>query len=448
MQLAFDSGILILHTGFSEVRPSLSYLTWDEELKRWYAQAYRYRPLVESMIKAGIKFENLVPSYQTVKFESSLPLHTNPQQERLFEGWKRSGRHGVILLPQGISKFQIVQMAIETIQRSTLLVTPSDLVNYWYDSLSAMFDIEVGLIEGRYYDPREITVTAYDSAYAYMDRIGNRWGLIIFDECHSLFDELYAHAAECAIAPYRLGLISTLEGVEGQLSLLDDLVGPLVQESEESEAVEEESPEYTLHRIRVDLTSEERAQYRRYQSEVLAFLRDRGLAKGLSGWKQFLEISSRSKEGRKAMLAHQQARRLSFGRTAKLRVLDTLIKKHARDRIIIFSSDSETVYTISQEFLIPAITGFTDVKEQREILDGFQNNRYPALVTSKILDEDDIGSSDVNILIVLSGPGNTKEHIQRLERILKGREEREKLVYEIVHKKTPLEEAGGDNAYL
>ena len=65
------------------------------------------------------------------------------------------------------------------------------------------FDEEVGLVGGGHHEPGPLTVTTYDSAYLHMERLGNRFGLVVFDECHHLPSESYALAARCCLAPSR-----------------------------------------------------------------------------------------------------------------------------------------------------------------------------------------------------------------------------------------------------
>ena len=89
-------------------------------------------------------------------------------------------------------------------------------MNQWYDLLCAAFGETVGLIGGGYYEIEDLTVTTYSSAYRHMDRLGNRWGLVIFDECHHLPGDVYSHAAEMCLAPYRLGLTATPERADGR----------------------------------------------------------------------------------------------------------------------------------------------------------------------------------------------------------------------------------------
>ena len=54
---------------------------------------------------------------------------------------------------------------------------------------------------------------------------------------------------------------------------------------------------------------------------------------------------------------------------------------------MIFTADNATVYSISQQLLIPAITHQTPVKERHEILTKFREGEYNTLVASHVLNE-------------------------------------------------------------
>src|SRR5439155_1722994 len=124
-------------------------------------------------------------------------------------------------------------MAIEQAGRPALVVTPTiDLLSQWYDELITAFAVPVGLMGGGSYDIQPLTVTTYDSAYIHLERWGNRFGLVVFDECHHLPGPTYLAAAVGSLAPYRLGLTATPERADGQEALLPELIGPVVYRRE------------------------------------------------------------------------------------------------------------------------------------------------------------------------------------------------------------------------
>ena len=120
------------------------------------------------------------------------------------------------MLPTGTGKTFVAILAIQKASRPTLVVTPTiDLLNQWYGELSHAFGGPIGLLGGGYYDIQPLTVTTYDSAYIHLERWGNRFGLLVFDECHHLPGPTYAMAAIGSLAPFRLGLTATPERADG-----------------------------------------------------------------------------------------------------------------------------------------------------------------------------------------------------------------------------------------
>ena len=184
------------------------------------------------------------------------------------------------------------------------------------------------------------------------------------------------------------------------------------------------------------MVAEERAEYETARSQFSAFLESKNLRLGsVSGWQNFVRLSARSSDGRRAMLAYRRYRKVALGTTAKLRVLEDLLKKHPRDRMLIFTNDNETVYTISEQFLIPAITHQTRTKERREILKAFNEGDILALVTSRVLNEG-VNVPEANVAVVLSGTSTIREHVQRLGRILRRREGKYAILYEVISRNT------------
>ncbi|HEX4512474.1 MAG TPA: helicase-related protein, partial [Polyangiaceae bacterium] len=150
-------------------------------------------------------------------------------------------------------------------------------------------------------------------------------------------------------------------------------------------------------------------------------------------------MSSRNAEGREAMAAYRRQRELAFTAPAKLTYLEHLLSIHARDRAIVFSQDNATAYGVSRRFLLPCITHQTKVKERSAILRGLSGNgpaqRYNAVVTSRVLNEG-VDVPDANVAVVLSGSGSVREHVQRLGRVLRRREGKRAILYELVTRGT------------
>ena len=432
MRLSFDLGTLVLYDPPADFVPP-SCFQWDGRVDRWRAQAHYYRLVAEQFKQAKTPYTNSAPAYPTLKLASRLEHAPHPFQTEALAAWKAAGRRGVVVLPTGAGKSYVGQMAIASVQRGTLVVAPTiDLMNQWYDLLCAAFGEQIGLIGGGYYEIQDITVTTYDSAYNHMDRLGNRWGLIIFDECHHLPGEMYSHAAEMCLAPYRLGLTATPERADGRHILLNELIGPQVYVKGIKELSGDYLADYVTERITVHLTPEEEEEYKQARGTFYNFVVDHGIVlDGLSGWHRFIRESAKSRKGRQALLAHQRSKKLALGTSAKLRTLDFLLKKHTQERMLIFTSDNDTVYAISAAFLIPAITHQTPTKERKEILEAFNHGDYLALATSKVLNEG-VNVPEASVAVILSGSGSIREHVQRLGRVLRKREGKQAVLYEVI----------------
>ena len=437
MELLFDRGTLVLHDieDPSNIPPQFAF---DNRVDRWRTPAYHYRPVIEFFVREKIPYQDKARQYQELTCESRLSFDPHPYQRDAMEAWKINRFQGVIELPTGSGKSYLGQMAIELTKRSTLVVVPTiDLLHQWYSLLASSFSNDlVGIIGGGYYEVNLLTVTTYLSAVNTMDRLGNQWGLLIFDECHHLPGEMYSHAAEMAIAPYRLALTATLERQDGRHEILDRLIGPLVYQQGIKALAGEYLSEYEVKKTTVHLTKEEKARYGEALTERNSFLEAHNLSlSGLDGWRLFVMRSAQSQEGRRAMLAHHEAKKIAMGTESKLRALEAILKEHYKDRVIIFTQDNDTAYAVSQEFLIPCITHQTDVKERKVILEAFSSGKYRFLVTSKALNEG-VNVPEANVAVVLSGSGSIREHVQRLGRILRRKQGKQAILYEVVTKGT------------
>lgn len=315
-------------------------------------------------------------------------------------------------------------------------------MHQWYEQMTQMFpQTEVGLLGGGSGDRSPILISTYHSAAIHAESLGNRYALLIFDECHHLPSHFFRVIAEYSLAPYRLGLTATPDRSDGSHQELDHLIGPVVYRKAVEDLAGGTLAEHRIVQIRVKLSAEERQRYDQAIQTRNDFLYQAKITLGsLDGWQQFVMVSASSVQGRRAMLAHREAKEISLGTEGKLRVLGEILAEHQPQAILIFTNDNATVYRISQQFLIPAITHQTPVKERHEMLSGFRTGQYGALVTSHVLNEG-VDVPSVKIAVILSGTGSTREYVQRLGRILRKHPEGAKLalLYEVVAEDTSEE---------
>ena len=439
LTLEFDEGTLLLD-GADESASVPAAFKWDARVKRWRAPAIAYRQILAELVRSQTPHLDNARAYHEFDFKANLLVEPRPYQQEALESWRNSGRRGVVILPTGAGKSYLAQMAIEMTKRSTLVVVPTiDLMNQWYDLLLASFQAEIGLIGGGYFERGAIVVTTYASAFRFMEQQGNRFGLIIFDECHHLPGSAFRYTAEMAIAPFRLGLTATPERSDGADALLEELIGKIIYRKEARDLAGEYLADYTTARVMVHLADEERARYDAERMVFQQFLHQQNInMRHPQGWQRFLIAAARSEAGRRAMQAFRESKRIALGTDAKMKTLAELLQRHRHERVLIFTAENEMVYRISQEFLIPAITHETPIKERRLWLEAFNNGDVLALATSKVLNEG-VNIPAASVAVVLSGSASSREHIQRLGRILRKQPDKEAILYEVVTAETSEE---------
>jgi superfamily II DNA or RNA helicase len=396
-----------------------------------------YADVVLALRKADVGYEDQARGYPELEAGAIVQREPRPYQREALEAWKKNRGRGVVVLPTGAGKTHVAVMGIDLWRRSTLVVAPTlDLVRQWYDLLRATFRIDVGIVGGGSHDVAPITVTTYDSAYIHMEHFGDRFGMVVFDECHHLPGTTYSLAAQLCLAPFRLGLTATPERTDGREALLDALVGPLVYRRDIVDLSGDFLADYETERVVVELAPEERAEYEAERATYRDFIRSRGIdMRRPDGWSQFIIQSSRDEAGHRAMKAYRRQRQLAFCAPAKLEYLELLLHQHRRDRSILFTQDNATCYEVSRRFLVPAITHQTKIKERSDILAGLAEGRYGAVVTSKVLNEG-VDVPDANVAIVVSGSGSVREHVQRLGRVLRKKGDKRAILYELVTAET------------
>ncbi len=439
--ISFDRGTLIVHPP-PKGKTWVDYATWDDRVEKFRIPAIYYRAFIEALQGEKTDFIDNARAFETLALVSSMEREPYPHQSEALQEWKQAGRNGVVVLPTAAGKTYLALLAMQATPRSTLIVVPTiDLMHQWYAQLLVSFpDAEIGLLGGGSRDRTSILVSTYDSAAIHAEALGNRYALLIFDECHHLPTDFNRVIAEYAIAPYRLGLSATPERTDGKHADLNILIGKEVYRKTAEELAGSALAKHEIVQIKVKLSALERERYKQLIEQRNGFLKDVKISLGsLKGWQMFVQASARSTAGRRAMLAHKEAKEIALGTDGKIRILSNILAQHHPERTLIFTADNATVYRISQEFLIPALTHQTPVKERHETLTRFKEGEYKTLVASHVLNEG-VDVPAASVAIILSGTGSAREYVQRLGRVLrKGDEHKLAIMYEVIAEDTSEE---------
>jgi superfamily II DNA or RNA helicase len=431
--LTFDRGTLLLDGATPERLATLPGTRLDARTQSYRAEARYYRAIVEALREDKTPYSDQARAFEPTPLPLRARREPFPHQTEALQVWQQRGKRGIVVLPTGTGKTYMAILAIHHTGRPTMVVTPTiDLLNQWYGELVAAFGEPVGLLGGGYSELQPLTVTTYDSAYIHVERWGNRYGLLVFDECHHLPGATYMLSAIGSLAPFRLGLTATPERADGQEGLLPELIGPIVYRREIKQLAGDFLAEYSVQRLMVALSAAEQEQYQRARDQFRGFVDQHRIRFGTpQGWQRFIQLTSRSAEGRAAFQAYRQQKTLAQAAPGKLQLLETLLDKHRHDRVLIFTYDNATVYQIARRWLVPAITHQTKAKERHLILQRFHSGEYPVVVTSQVLNEG-VDVPSANVGIILSGTGSVREHVQRLGRLLRKQADKQALLYEVI----------------
>ena len=423
MKLLFSAGTLELCTAPGENIPECigGIFKADPRSGTLRARACDYAETVMTLRMNRVPFtdevQDLANDFPWDLKETIIP---RPHQKKALDLWLEAGGRGIAALPTGSGKTILAVMAIAEIKRPVIILVPTiDLLSQWAATLERFFSVSVGMLGGGTHRIGQITVSTYDSAVLNMEFIGNRFGLLIADECHHLPGPETRFGASMCTAPYRLGLSATPELPEDRSRVMNDLLGGIICRVNIDELEGKVLSPYEVKHWEIPLDPEEHDAYCRSRTVYLEFLRRNRIDFSTeSGWSRFLGLAGRSTEGREAFRAFLEQRRLARGGEAKIRALWEILRRHAGERIIIFTADNSAAYELGRRFALPVMTHLTKAQERKVFLDEFRKGNFPVLITNRVLNEGvDVPAAAVGV--VLAGTGSVREHVQRLGRVLR-----------------------------
>ncbi|MHA1616960.1 MAG: DEAD/DEAH box helicase [Candidatus Njordarchaeales archaeon] len=385
------------------------------------------------------------PSAKKINFQPNFTLSQalrekiklRKYQQEILQQLKENNYRGVIVLPTGSGKTFLAIATIRELYMKTLIVVPTiDLMKQWKNRIRELLGFSgVGLYGGGQKSIQEITIATYNSArkYEFLRRSIDFFGLVIFDEVHHLPAKTFRVIAQHLLAPHRIGLTATLPKDREHLQFFEKFVGPIIRgPSLDNLIAREILSDFSIKTIEVRLSPSTRERYRelitRYVDYIRSFTNEKEPKKAFSA---LIRKARRDLSALEALLTLKKARELALFPREKILVLNTLLRKHKQDKILIFTRSTSMANTISYLFGIPKIIHKTPPEVRYKLLEMLKNGKISKIVSSKVLEEG-IDLPDVSIIIIVSGTSSDKEFIQRIGRALRYRVNKRALIYELI----------------
>jgi superfamily II DNA or RNA helicase len=440
--LSFDRGTLLLRGKPASSSHLSDVWKWDPRIAAWRCFPIHYQYARELLGQTfGLGLRDLVKPPPRVAWpKADLPA-LRSEQEAALAAWEQAGSRGVVVMPTGTGKTEVALAAMARAKVATLVVAPvRDLMHQWHQRILRRLGYDAGLVGDSCFNIQPVTVTTYDSAYLHMAEMGDRFGLVIFDEVHHLPGRSYREAALLCAAPLRLGLTATPERADGRDSDFPGLVGPIVCRQEIAQARGKSLAEYEVVRIPVKLESAEQAAYDTAGRVIREFLiAKRTAGQKDYGWQDLCAETGKDPEARRAQKAFHARKSIEDRAGEKLRVLEDLFRVHAGERVIVFAGSNVMAMDISRRFLVPTLLSHSRKKERRAVLEGFAEGSFPVLVANRVLDEG-VDVPEAKVAVVIGGQASTRQAKQRLGRILRKSGPSRATLYEVVCQDTNEEE--------
>ncbi|MBQ9622088.1 MAG: DEAD/DEAH box helicase, partial [Treponema sp.] len=305
---------------------------------------------------------------------------------------------GTIVLPCGAGKTIVGMTVMDLLKTSTLVITTNiSAVHQWIDELIDKTNLtrdDIAEYTGENKTIKPVTVATYqiltwrpekDGPYPHFSLFRKRnWGLIVYDEVHTLPAPVFRVAAEIQ-AVRRVGLTATLVREDGCEGHVFSLVGPKRYDVPWKDL---ESTGFIATaeciEVRIDLGEEKEIEY------AVADLR------------------------KKHRIASENPKKPEF--------VKTLVEKSPQDKILVIGQYLSQLDELSKMLGCPIITGKTPNEERDKIYADFRTGKIRVLVVSKVANFA-IDLPDASMAIQVSGTfGSRQEEAQRLGRILRPKE--------------------------
>lgn len=435
LELVFDRGTLLFRGEWSPELQTLPHVVLDPRVRAFRAPAFAWAEIVRALRARTTPFAERARS-ETRPTGAWREIELRPYQEAAVRAWEISNRRGLVVLPTGAGKTRVALAAIARSRCSALCIVPTRvLLEQWRSELARFYAGPVGCYGDGAHDLAPITVATSESAWRHMSEIGNRFDLLVVDEAHHFGANLRDEALEMSVAPARLGLTATPPSEGPAANKLFALLGPMVYQLGIGDLAGTFLARFDLLIMALELTADER---RAYEQDIARFRAVHSMfQRAVPGatWAEFARAAAATSDGRAALTAWRRVRRLLAFTNAKSEAVASLLSRHRDGKVLVFTADNETAYALSRRLLLMPLTCDIGREEREEALGAFREGRLRALVSARVLNEG-LDVPDADVAIVVGSALGTREHVQRVGRLLRPAPGKRAIVYELVSRDT------------
>lgn len=368
-------------------QPALADFLRDATPQGWRIDGFQRGALAQALWRMGWPLDDQadVAHGHTFQCEWSNRIALRPYQRDAITACL-AYTHGVVALPPGSGKTYVGVGLLARVQRHTLIITTSRAAaNQWRDSVVQATTCEpahVAVYRGTQATLAPITITTYQQLVARTALChAADWGLIVYDEVHTLPAPVFRSTAELSTRR-RYGLSATLIREDGHIGDVYSLVGPqrysLPWRTLETQGFIAPA---TCVEVQVQMSRAERAAY--------------------------LQAPAR------------QQGQLAACIEAKYALVTRLVARHADQAVLVIGHYLAQLHTLATRTGWPLITGETPHEQREAYYAAFRNGQITQLIVSRVGNQA-IDLPSASVLIQISGSyGSRQEEAQRLGRILR-----------------------------
>jgi superfamily II DNA or RNA helicase len=408
-------------------------LVWDPRVRRFRGHALDVDRTCRILRSLGFTVEDR--SHDPIRGARWREIALRDYQHAALDAWRLGMRRGIVVLPTGAGKTRLAVKTIANPDESVLILVPTRvLLRQWRTALEEFYCDWVGALGDGEHDLRSVTVATFASAAKHMPSIGNRFHSLVVDEVHHFGVGGKDETLEMCSSTKRLGLTATPPNGT-QLMRLARLIGPIRFEMPATELMGTHLADVTFAQLDLELQPGERRDYDRAR-ELFRGVWQRFATMCPGGpWREFVQTCRGTDEGREALRGWHRARKIAGWTQAKSSALGNLLSRHWHDSVLVFTQGKDAAYEVARDHWIMPVTSDLSRVEREWALAAFRNGDVNALVSARVLNEG-VDLPGANVAIIVGGSQGEVEFVQRVGRVLRPRDGKRAIVYELVSANT------------